>query len=205
MLFKNRPSLTVRSDLVSNEPFCRESVERVIHSEGAAVIDYFTDDDGSDETDCIGFADSWVEARELVRRYFERAYMQGDCWHLAIAMNAMLGLPLGGVGRMDGDDWIIDHVFAYLPDGNYLDIRGVHTAFDGLISYRPEKGRVGYSDRPVTVDDIVRELDGFARDEGHEPFSWLDPQQYEFASLSRQLVTVLEFDRFIPAPTLSIR
>jgi hypothetical protein len=205
MFFKDRPSLIVRSDPVSDAPFCRESVERAIHSQGAAAIDYFTDDDGQDVTDCIGFANSWVEARELVRRYFERTFMHGDCWHLAIAMDAMLGLPLGGVGRMDGDDWIIDHVFAYLPDGKFLDIRGVHTNFEGLISYRPEQGRGGYSDRPVTVNDIVRELDGFARDEGHEPFAWLDPQQYEFASLSRQLVTALELDRFIPAPTLSIR
>jgi hypothetical protein len=205
MHFKDRPSLIVRSDLLTDEPFCRKAVERAIHSEGSAAIDYLTDVEGSDETDCIGFADSWVEARELVRRYFERAYMQGDCWHLAIAMDAMLGLPLGGVGTMDGDVWIIDHVFAYLPDGNYVDIRGVHTSFDALISYRPKEGRVGYSDRPVTVDDIVRELDGFARDEGYEPFAWLDPQQYEFSSLSRQLVTALEFDRFIPAPTLSIR
>jgi hypothetical protein len=205
MFFKDRPSLTVRSDLTSDEPFCRQSVERAIQNEGSAAIDYFVDVEGADEADHVGFADTWIEARELVRRYFQQTYMQGDCWHLAIAMQAMLDLPLGGVGRMDGEDWIIDHVFAYLPDGNFLDIRGVHSTFEELISYRPEKGRVGYFDRPVTVDDIVRELDGFSRDEGHAPLAWTDPQQYEFASLSRQIVTALEFERFVPAATLAIR
>jgi hypothetical protein len=202
--FKNRPSLTVRTDSVSNEPFSRESVERALKGEGVAAIEYIADFDDAEETCFIGFAGSWEQAREVVRQHFETNFMYGDCWHLAIALNAVLDFRLGGVGRIDGDQWIVDHVFAYLEDGRYLDIRGVHETKDDLLSYRPKAVRSEYTDRAVTVDDIVNLLDGWARDEGYEPFAWTDPQKYEFASLSRQLVTALELERFVPVPALCI-
>ncbi len=202
MYFKNRPSLTVRTGIDTDEPLSPESVGRALENEGMAGIDYVCDVDGCEEKDFLGFAGSWEDVQELVRRQFEQLFMRGDCWHLALAMNAVLDLPLGGVGRMYGDAWVIDHVFAYLGDGTYLDIRGVHKSFESLISYRPDHD--GYFERPVTVGDIVNELDGFARDEGCEPLAWTDPQQYEFASFSRQLVSALEFERHVPARVLAL-
>lgn len=192
--FNGRPCLTVRTDLVTDSPLTQENVELALSQEKIAAIDLETGIGEENATEFLGFAKSWPEVQELVRNHFEGTFMRGDCWHLALAINARLGLPLGGIGRVEGDAWIIDHVYAELGDNLYFDVRGLHHDFASLISYRLPKDRDGYEHRPVTPADIVRTLDGFAQDEGYEPELWRDPTSYEYASLSLQLVDVLEIE-----------
>lgn len=59
------------------------------------------------------------------------AFTQGDCWMLAIEMQKRYSLPIaffGGAESNCKDEevfWV--HAFNTLPNGDYIDIMGVHT------------------------------------------------------------------------------
>lgn len=66
-------------------------------------------------------------------------YMNGGCAALALALNAATGHPVVGVrcyGSHDTDFFVVDHMAVRLPDGLFLDARGLADdlwLIDGMI------------------------------------------------------------------------
>ncbi len=93
--------------------------------------------------------------------------MRGDCWHLALAINRLHGLPMVAVVHHTGSGSPTDpdpdqrpdrvcHVAAVMPDGRYLDIRGVLADANALRKDVAYDGN--YSVRQITADEIMRIL-----------------------------------------------
>ncbi len=73
------------------------------------------------------------KTRKITRQEKE-AFTYGDCWVLALEMHKKCNLPvaffIGSETDEDHDNpnvyW--NHAFNVLPNGNYIDIHGVHTS-----------------------------------------------------------------------------
>ena len=89
--------------------------------------------------------------------------MHGDCWHLALAINRLYGLPLVAVVHHSGKGSPTDpdpdnrpdrvcHVAAVMPDGRYLDIRGVLVDANALSKDVVHDDN--YSVRPIAANEI---------------------------------------------------
>lgn len=62
-----------------------------------------------------------------------RAFTEGDCWVLALAIEKMTGYPIHFLGLSKDIDETWVHAVNLLPDGTYLDIRGIQS-FDEVVS-----------------------------------------------------------------------
>lgn len=167
-------------------------------------------EDEPDERDIcpLGDADAstgWDEAKEMLRRGNQTLYLQGDCWHLALALNRLYGLPVVAVinRRNEGEEGhshpdkrneTVGHVAVALPDGRFLDIRGVledeHALCEGTAS--TERRHV----RPSSPQEIVSILDDYERafaELGGEPYrpDWNDPATYPFAARTEDLARIV--------------
>lgn len=144
----------------------------------------------------------WTGALELIRRSHEWVYMNGDCWHLALAFDRIFGLDLVAVvnHRGEGDPsashpdhrpFTVGHVAAVLPDGRYLDIRGPLDGDEALC--RGAATTPEYSVRISSREEILAILDGYATEDGGDQagFPWDDPASYPFAAVTETIARTL--------------
>jgi len=135
-------------------------------------------------------ADDWPYVVEAVRRHVRTMFMQGDCWHLALALNRLYGLGLAAVVNRhpDGRE-SVSHVAAALPDGGFLDVRG-YLASEQDVSREGTNWRDHYV-RPVSREEIVAILDGYAEENGGAAVDWEDPDAYPFAWQAELVARIL--------------
>lgn len=138
----------------------------------------------------VSSAEEWDRVVEAIRSHVRNMFMHGDCWHLALAMNRLYGLELVAVVNHgpDGRD-SVSHVAAVLPCGGFLDVRGYladeKKLCDGGTNW-PH-----HSVRPITREEIVSILDGYAREMECDPVDWENPRKYPFASEAELIVRIL--------------
>lgn len=116
------------------------------------------------------FADA-ARLRRVVLDGYRHLYMNGDCWFLAAAGHRLAGLPIIGIStplpeaaeavrngqwHLPGDLFgTVDHVALELPDGRWLDIRGIHETRDDLLAYRqPSSDGHLPALAPMTLEDV---------------------------------------------------
>lgn len=150
-------------------------------------------------------ATEWSEALEMLRRGNQTTYLQGDCWHLALAFNRLYGLPVvavvnhrdaGESGHPHPDERkdTVGHVAVSLPDGRFLDIRGVLDGEESLCEGTASTPL--HSVRPSSPDEIVSILDDYERvfeelgGPAYRP-DWNDPSAYPFAARTEALARLV--------------
>lgn len=139
----------------------------------------------------------WSGVVDVIRRGEQYTYMNGDCWHLALALARNHGLDLvavvneRGAGSPNDPDpdsrpETVGHVAARLPDGRYIDVRGILETDAALCLEAATTER--FHIRDISVDEIVAILDAYAAGTGPGP--WNDPAAYEFAERTDRFVSV---------------
>lgn len=150
----------------------------------------------------LGFKDTWNQVLQRISRQFTFAYMNGDCWHLALALNRLYGLPLLAIviprihaGCMpdhpdpDMRTDSVSHVGACLPDGRILDIHGIHP--DSMAFRRSVPDHADYPVRSIDRDEIIAILDAYAIQMEERPVVWDNPAEYRYAGVSEVLAQML--------------
>lgn len=92
-----------------------------------------------------------METIQITTLAEQEAFTYGDCWALALEIHKQQGLPVAFFigSETDNDDTNTDvywvHAFNVLPNGAYLDVKGIHTIEElhdrwtgGLESGEPE-------------------------------------------------------------------
>lgn len=148
----------------------------------------------------------WNAVCGLIRKNNESLYMRGDCWHLALAIHRLHGLPMvavihhadkGSPTDPDPDQRPnrVCHVAAVLPDGRFLDIRGVLTDANALMKDVIHDGN--YSVRPISADEIKKILKDYGILDDCSSYA-VDDRADSFVRKTEIIVGVA-FSEFIPA------
>jgi hypothetical protein len=133
------------------------------------------------------------DLRQWVSNANKTMFMHGDCWHLALALNRLYGLPLVAFTRAGGAT--PDHIAVSFHgvDGPYLDIRGpfVDSGFMTSDGLDPRVTR-----RLCTTPSIVdpEQVVAFWKQESGDDIDIRDPIVYPFAQYATWVAETV-FDR----------
>lgn len=131
----------------------------------------------------------WEAAVEAVRERRRWIYLNGDCWHMALALRRLWGLPLcavmnDGEGVRDGRR--MSHVGARIPSGGFLDVRGYLATEEAFCAGTGAPGACGIQD--VTVEDVRAELDHYADGDARD---WENPVAHPFCAETEGVARLL--------------
>lgn len=121
-------------------------------------------------------------------RRHEEAFVEGDCWHLALELRRLTGRPvvfLNPWGHDDPEYW--EHAGLLLPDGRVLDVLGVHDeqVWIGRWRWKPELGH-----EPLVIRASTDEQVAALTDDVERQFPWS-----RVRAVARYLV-----DRYVTTP-----
>lgn len=145
--------------------------------------------------------------RDLLRHHNVGLYMRGDCWHMALAFRRLHEFPIVAA-YIDGEQGRqISHVGSRLPDGQIVDIRGLH---DDL-SFMAETN-ASPTERPIEIEpeEVMATLRTYALQLGEEPVDWDDPLVYPFAARTEDFIQsvmtpLLRLNEISPVVSLGMR
>lgn len=104
----------------------------------------------------------WQVTPGIIDKTAIRAFKNGCCGGLAIALHDATGWPIVAVGSHHGEAL---HYMARRPDGRLIDIEGAHTDDDVTLEYE-----IDTDDGIVTLTDTSRDtVWSWYRDEQGEP------------------------------------
>jgi hypothetical protein len=142
--------------------------------------------------------DTFEDITRQVGRYFREMFMNGDCWDFALSLARNFDLKLGTVNNTPcppdpGEERSIyggiEHVFAILPDGRRLDVRGVFENDAEFLSYRVNSEPCWFDE--IAPHEVIDACNDFARLGYIPPADFNSPETYEKAAIADELCELL--------------
>lgn len=121
-----------------------------------------------DEFGCYEEELEWQESDFTDDLSVMDAFTNGDCWRLALSLNALAGFPILAVCSLDHPENTWCHVFNQLPDGSLIDITGIYSEAEMLDKWKIHVYQDNEGIAPLTRED----LEGFEFYSDEDPDEW---------------------------------